>query len=131
MDNVSEVNGESKMFKPRSGLAKSVAVILLAAICYAAGYQTGHKGFVYLPKEFKVVNQKDQPGLVDYNLLWDAIKTVNDNYIEKPIDQQKILYGAVKGAIDAIGDPYTTYFPPQELDNFQSGLRGSFGGIGA
>jgi len=64
-------------------------------------------------------------------LLWSAIKVVQDKYIDKPTDEQKILYGAVKGAVDSVGDPYTTFFPPKELQNFQTQLKGSFGGIGA
>jgi carboxyl-terminal processing protease len=91
----------------------------------------GNKGFKYEPKEFKIVNQKDQSQTVDYNLLWDAIKVVNDKYIEKPVDQQKVLYGAIRGAVSAAGDEYTTFFDPEELSDFRTELKGSFSGIGA
>lgn len=117
--------------KPKAYFVKAVGVLLIVAIAYYFGYQTGHKGFVFVPKDFKLVNQNQLPANVDYNLLWDAIKVLNQKYIDKPVDQQKILYGAVKGAVDSVGDPYTTFFPPQELNNFQTQLKGSFGGIGA
>ncbi len=110
---------------------KAGVVVLIVVLTFFAGYKMGNKGFVFSPKEFKVINQNETAATVDYNLLWKAIELVNERYIERPIDQQKILYGAVKGAVEAVGDPYTTFFEPKELTNFQTDLRGSFGGIGA
>jgi len=109
-----------------------VSVLLVIIIAYYVGYQTGHKGYVFVPKSFQVINQDKQPAVVDYNLLWQAMDAVNQKYIDKgSIDPQKVLYGAVKGAVESVGDPYTTFFPPQQFENFQTQLKGSFGGIGA
>src|ERR1700683_3240050 len=108
-------------------LVKGLALVLLLAIAFGIGYQSGRKGLVFEPKSFQIINQNNAPGTVDYNLLWDAINTVNQNYIDKPIDQQKVLYGAVAGAVAAVGDPYTTFFSPDDLNNFQTGLQGTFG----
>ncbi len=108
-----------------------IAVLLIVGISYGAGYAAGHRGFIFIPKEFKVVNQANQPQVVDYNLLWDAVSTLNSKYIDKPVDQQKVLYGAIQGAVSSVGDPYTTFFEPQELKDFQTNLSGKFFGIGA
>ncbi len=112
---------------------KSTTIIVLVAILvgYVFGFQTGKKGYTFVPKEFKIVNQADQPKTVDYQLLWDAINVINEKYIDKPVDQQKILYGAVKGAVAATGDPYTDFFEPKDLESFKTDLKGSFDGIGA
>jgi len=110
---------------------KGVALLLIIAISYYVGYQAGHKGFIFVPKSFQVISQNDAPTTIDYNLLWNAINVLNTKYIDKPNDQQKILYGAVSGAVAALGDPYTTFFPPQQLTDFTTQLAGSFGGIGA
>ncbi len=121
--------------KPKKRKAKyfirGVAVLLVIAISYYVGYQAGHKGFIFVPKSFQVINQNNAPATVDYGLLWKVIDVLNTKYIDKPIDQQKVLYGAVSGAVSALGDPYTTFFPPQQLNDFQTQLAGSFGGIGA
>lgn len=112
-----------------------VIIIILFVIAtgssFRSGMALGSKGFAYDAKEFKIVNQEDQPKEVNYKLLWDAIRVVNDKYIEKPIDQQKILYGAVRGAVAAAGDQYTSFFDPEELESFRTDLKGSFDGIGA
>lgn len=123
---------QNQPVSPKSKMWKwGVIGLILLLACYQFGYTMGHRGYVFAPKEFRVVNQSEQPQTVDYNLLWDAINIVKQNYIEKPIDQQAMLYGAVKGAIEAVGDPYTTFFQPKELQNFQTNLKGSFDGIGA
>ncbi len=105
--------------------------MLIIVISYSVGYQAGHKGFIFNPKTFSVINENNAPQTVDYNLLWDTIKILNTKYINQPIDQQKILYGAVSGAVAAVGDPYTEFFAPQDLQNFQTQLAGNFDGIGA
>lgn len=118
--------------KPSGGQNKFFIIAVLLVIgAYYAGFKQGIKGYVFVPKEFKIVNQSDQPQTVDYNLLWNAINTVNQKYIEGPVDAQKTLYGAVKGAVAAAGDPYTEFFPPKDKDNFKTSLAGSFDGIGA
>lgn len=64
--------------KPTQKFWVKWAVISLVALIavYQVGYTMGHKGYVFVPKEFKVINQADQPQSVDYNLLWDALNTV-------------------------------------------------------
>lgn len=109
----------------------TIVIVLLIAGSYKLGYTQGKSGYTFEPSTFKVINQKDQPGVVDYNLLWDTIAKLKANHIDKPTDDQKILYGAVKGAVDSVGDPYTTFFTPEELKSFETDLSGSFEGIGA
>jgi carboxyl-terminal processing protease len=118
---------------PRSAFKiKAIAGVLILVIAsYIFGYNMGHKGFVFVPKQFEVVNQNTLPQTVDYSLLTDAINVLNSKYIDKPVDQQKILYGAISGAIASVGDPYTSFFDPKSLQNFQTSLKGSFDGIGA
>jgi len=110
---------------------KTVGILLIVLIAFGFGYKTGKKGYVFVPKEFKVINQENAPKTVDYQLLWDAISTVNQKYIEKTPTPEQYLYGAIKGAVAAVGDPYTSFFEPQELQIFKTDLQGSFDGIGA
>ncbi len=121
---------EPELQKPRpKGSALLILLLIIAA--FGMGFQTGKKGYVFQPKEFKIVNQQNQPKDVNYQLLWDAIDVVNTKYIERPVDQQKILYGAIRGAVQATGDQYTDFFEPKQSENFKTDLQGEFTGIGA
>lgn len=107
-------------------------IIMALVASFRLGYTSGNKGYIFEPKSFKVVNQNEVPATVDYSLLWDALKMVNDKYIDKgSINQQNVLYGAIRGAVAAAGDDYTQYFDPKELEEFNSQLSGTFDGIGA
>ncbi len=109
-----------------------IVAIALIISSYRVGFTNGQKGVIFDTKTFKVVNQVDQPTTVDYNLLWDTLKVVQQKYIERDqINQQKVLYGAIRGAVAAAGDQYTTFFDPAELNSFKTELKGSFDGIGA
>jgi carboxyl-terminal processing protease len=44
--------------------------------------------------------------------------------------EERRIYGAIKGMVDAEGDPYTTFFTPTEAQGFETQIKGSFGGVG-
>ncbi len=108
-----------------------VLCIILLILAYRVGYTSGQKGYEFNPKAFKIVNKNDTTQVVDYNLLWDTLKVVDNKFIEKHPNQEAILYGAIKGAVASYGDPYTAFFEPKELTSFKTDLAGSFDGIGA
>lgn len=60
---------------------------------------------------------------------WDKIK--NNFYFKDKIDNQAAIYGATYGMIDALQDPYTVFFSPEESTRFNDSLDGSIEGIGA
>lgn len=99
---------------------------------FRLGYVSGSRGYTFNPKTFKVVNRGDSPAIVDYGLLWEALRIVQDKYIDAGnINPQEVLYGAIRGAISAAGDDYTEFFDPKTLADFKTELQGSFSGIGA
>lgn len=110
-----------------------ISVIFALAVIgsFRSGYQFGEAGLTFSPSQFKVVGRDSLPTNVDYSLLGKALEVLDSNYIERPIDQQKALYGAVRGAVAAAGDDYTQFFDPEELAEFHQSLKGSFDGIGA
>jgi len=61
--------------------------------------------------------------------VWDVLQR---DYVEKnKLDSQKLSEGAVRGMIEALNDPYTSYIDPSSFKVDQESLRGSFEGIGA
>lgn len=79
----------------------------------------------------KIAYHVPQPGTIDFSLFWDAYGKLQQNFIDpSKITDQKIVYGAIEGMTNALGDPYTNFFNPQQAEIFQSDLSGSFDGIG-
>ncbi len=68
----------------------------------------------------------------DTQLLDQAWTTITQNYVVPSIANSTTLNeGAVKGMVQALNDPYSAYFSPSEYKLAQSGLAGTFSGIGA
>jgi carboxyl-terminal processing protease len=107
----------------------TVAILLLAF--FALGYGLG-LGKLKVSSTLKITRGTPPPNQsADYSLLWDALNELNTKSVDKPLDQQKLLYGAVAGLVAAAGDPYTVYFDPTQAKQFADQLKGTFGGIGA
>jgi carboxyl-terminal processing protease len=114
-----------------SKVTKIIAGIVLLAVFFGAGYAIG-TGKIKVSSKLQIT--KGNPPVnqsADYSLLWDALNELNAKYVDRPLDQQKLLYGAIAGMVSAAGDPYTTYFDPVQAKQFADQLKGTFDGIGA
>jgi carboxyl-terminal processing protease len=49
----------------------------------------------------------------------------------RPLDEAQLREGAVRGMVDALHDPYSTYLGPAELAEVETQVRGTLTGIGA
>jgi carboxyl-terminal processing protease len=66
-----------------------------------------------------------------FKVFWESWQIVEREFYDKSqIDHQRLIYGAIKGMIDAVGDPYTVYQTPSQRELSDTDLRGSFDGIG-
>jgi len=69
---------------------------------------------------------------VDFSLFWDVWDSVEKKYVDKKkLDPTKMFYGAIKGMVASIEDPYTFFLTPDENKQSKDDLGGKFEGIGA
>jgi len=110
------------MFITKKIILYSFVLVALVAGGFGAGIWVGvNKIAYYVP----------QPGTVDFSLFWDSYQKLQENFIDpSKIDNQKIIYGAIEGMAESLGDPYTSFFDPGQAKRFQQDLSGSFEGIG-
>jgi len=71
------------------------------------------------------------PKDVDFNEFWEVWKYVKENYVHGDVTDTQLLYGAMRGMVDSLNDPYSVFFEPTTSAEFQEDLSGSFDGIGA
>ncbi len=105
-------------------------LVLLGAVFYG-GYMFGVQEAE--PVENIVVSE-DANGIIDadFSLFWDSVKIIKDRFYEPgEVDDQELVYGAIRGVLGALGDPYSTFFEPEDAEKFQQDITGNFGGIGA
>jgi len=69
----------------------------------------------------------------DLNLIGEAWKTIQGNYVDRPaVDPHTLTYGAISGMVDALGDTgHSTFLSPAMLKLQKNSMQGKFEGIGA
>lgn len=68
----------------------------------------------------------------DFNLFWETLDQVQTKYIDKEkMDSKSLYYGAIKGMVSSLDDPYTFFLTPEENRQSKLDLEGKFEGIGA
>jgi carboxyl-terminal processing protease len=61
--------------------------------------------------------------------VWDLVQS--EFYHQQPLDSQKLVYGAIRGMLEALDDQYTTFQEPDLAAQSRESMQGSFEGIGA
>lgn len=113
-----------------------IATAFLLVLSFTAGFsygrnalpsQSGTENILGLVKGDRTRSGSD----ADFGIFWEAWDLVKENYILGPLDEEKMVYGAVAGMVESLGDPYSTFLTPEENDKLENEMKGLFGGIGA
>lgn len=66
------------------------------------------------------------------NFFKQVYQSLEKKYVNKSlIDPEKLFYGSIKGMVESLDDPYSTFMTPKEVNDFKEEMDGSFEGIGA
>ncbi len=79
-----------------------------------------------------VTVEGDPERSVDLTLLWTVWRMLQQHYVDpQALTVDEMRFGAVRGLVEAISDPYTTFMTPKDSTDFQRVMRGQLKGIGA
>ena len=59
-----------------------------------------------------------------------VLDIVKSDYVDKKVDDQKLVYGSIRGLLDALDDPYTRFMEPKSYKEMKVRMSGSYSGIG-
>lgn len=66
------------------------------------------------------------------NLFKEIYRILERKYVDKSLlASEELLYGSIKGMVEALNDPYTLFMTPKEMKEFKKEMEGTFEGIGA
>lgn len=110
-----------------------ISVILSLALGFGGGFwlrpESANDGLKELKKLINL--EAGKPSEVDFSLFWKVYSDLQEKYVDSgKLEPEKVLYGAIAGMVNSIGDPYTTFFEPENSKKFQEEISGSFGGVG-
>lgn len=117
-----------------------VIPVLLLLVGVVAGYRFG-RGELPTPQnvrqsvsQYNRLTETRPPAdrsEVDFGAFWEVWKRLENQYLDaEKLDAQKMVHGAIRGMVDAVGDPYTVYLPPEEQKRSEEDLGGAFDGVG-
>ncbi len=99
-------------------------LVILAGSAFVAGYLT--RGLADGRNSSLAHAQQD-----DLALFQEAWALVEGNFLGTLPDSRQVTYGAIRGSLATLGDPYTVFVEPAAREVERERLQGSFGGIGA
>jgi carboxyl-terminal processing protease len=103
-----------------------VLLALLATGSFTAGYFTNE--YVRFQHGGPAVAAEPSDQLA---LFWEAWGFVESSYLGELPNSTELSYGAIRGVLALLNDPYTIFIEPVAREQERVTLRGTFGGIGA
>ena len=107
----------------RGGLLRLLVFVGILAATAAGAFYAGRS------QSPAALEGQDRENL---ELYAEALDAVRDDYVDQgAIDPEKQTYGAIEGMLDTLGDEgHTRFLTPEEREQNQEGLSGSYVGIG-
>ena len=111
---------------------------ILAVALLAGGIYLGNSAWLFYSRTQNVSVQETAESVsansvATQNTLnkLDVIEETIDKYYLEDVDEQTLENGIYKGMVESLGDPYSTYYAPDELEQIQEKTEGIYYGIGA
>lgn len=116
-----------KVAKHTHKITNLLLIASIGVLLFGSGYKLG---------EYKVSGIHSAPSSnaknIDFSMFWKVWDTIEKKYVDKKkVDPKKMYYGAIKGLVASVEDPYTFFLTPTENQQSKDGLEGKFEGIGA
>ncbi|GBD10938.1 putative CtpA-like serine protease [bacterium HR23] len=68
----------------------------------------------------------------EFKALWEAYSILSREYVDKSkITPDILARGAIRGMLETLNDPHTSYLPPERYRQEAQDFQGTFSGIGA
>jgi carboxyl-terminal processing protease len=109
-------------------ILRTVIVVLLVSLGFLGGYFVGW----YLHGENTVrLTPAQQSSAKDAGRLQQKIIEELQTRYYRRVNVDKLSTAGINGMLKSLGDPYTVYLTPQEVQDFAEKEKGSYSGIGA
>lgn len=112
---------------PRRSPILPIAIVVVALLAggalFMSGYSMGRQSAV----------EPGTPVTDDeaFRPFWDTYHTIQERYAGGEVDRDALVQGAIRGMIESLEDPYSSYLTSDEYRESLQGISGEFEGIGA
>jgi carboxyl-terminal processing protease len=106
-----------------------LAFVLMSLLVTSSAYLSGYASAIVLRP---AASATESPAMgKEFRVFWEAWRIVEDEFYGGPVEPSVLTYGAIRGAIASLGDPFTWFADPQQAEQIKEAARGRYSGIGA
>lgn len=120
---------KEKLNKILKNLFIAIFLITFLVAVYEAGVLVGRREISFNGLRPQIIKNQEN-GDLDFSLFWQILRIVEERFPGQ-IDYQKIIYGAINGALKSLDDPYSYFMTEEEGKMLLEDAEGKFSGIGA
>ncbi|KUK46227.1 MAG: Carboxy-terminal-processing protease [Anaerolinea thermophila] len=117
------------MNKLLKNLFSVVAILSLITVAFYAGMWVG--GNFEQEKTNNYLSSSDPQLSTLFSPFFQAWDIVHDQYVDQPVDDVKLMQGAISGMMSGLGDIHSSYMDPETYRQANAPLQGGYTGIGA
>lgn len=111
-------------------IADYAITIFLIIFIFSLGYVVGQSNWA--PVQLTVLGrQAPREARQAFVPFWEVHRLLNENSLDRPLDQDVLVEGAINGMLATLDDPNTAYLPPVEQSAMEDSISGELQGIGA
>jgi carboxyl-terminal processing protease len=109
---------------------KYSTILLLGLIIFSGGYLLGQSSIAPVQLVGAAFNT---PAEVQQSFrpFWETWDFIHDEYFDQPLDNERLVEGAIEGMLATLDDPNTVYLSPEHEQAARQALNGNLEGIGA
>lgn len=104
-------------------------IVILIIGCLGVGFLAGRVSTI-LPFNIPSTTTTSSSTEELFKPFWEAWQIVHNEYLVQPVNDEKMMQGAIRGMMQSLGDPHSGYMDPTEYGNATAPLEG-YSGIGA
>ncbi|MBI5297570.1 MAG: S41 family peptidase [Chloroflexi bacterium] len=120
-----------------------VVVLFVGAASFAGGLLAGQLlpdlggvSHSFLPSVASTPSSEQQSATPQelqtlFTPFWEAWNIVHEQYVDQPVDDLKLMQGAIRGMMESLGDKHSSYMDPVDYKQANESLSGEYEGIGA
>ncbi len=105
---------------------KITLTTLVALIIFGVGAGVG-----FFVRDYVLADQPTDEAAQDFSLYWEVWNRVSEQFYGGIPTEANTTYGAIRGSLATLNDPYTVFLEPEPAAQEKAQLEGQFGGIGA
>jgi carboxyl-terminal processing protease len=132
----------------------AIMAVVVGAMGFAAGFLTHSVMYAAAPEETLVLDVVTSPleelttspnfsprstvppgpsieEKETFELFWEAWDLIERDYFGEIPTEEEVTFGAIRGAVNTLGDPFTAFIEPEIAEINREDDTGSFEGIGA